>query len=388
MKKILGIVVEFNPLHNGHLYFINEAKRIINPDVTIAVMSSSFAMRGDVMVIDKFTRTKLMLEFGIDIVLELPFISAVQSTDYFCFNAINILNSFNITHLAFGAELANLEKLRTLNYIISQKSFQKYIKDSLDKGHSYPTSALKSLKQLTNDQELIENFSLPNNTLALGYLKAIDKLGGNIEVIPIKRIYANYYDEIPTHSQIASANAIRNLMIENKPFTQYLPEKLHNISFANLKLAEDNLFLLLKHTFNVVPLSKIKTFFGVNEGIENRIANFLDKTTNYQELISLIETKRYPKNRIKRTLLHIILQTPKQFENQYHSYLRILGFSKQGEKYIKTLPKETKEKIVSNLKNITNCDIINIELQASKLYSLITNNNSFYLNEFIGPIKI
>lgn len=83
MKKILGIVVEFNPLHNGHLYFINEAKRIINPDVTIAVMSSSFAMRGDVMVIDKFTRTKLMLEFGIDIVLELPFISAVQSTDYF-----------------------------------------------------------------------------------------------------------------------------------------------------------------------------------------------------------------------------------------------------------------------------------------------------------------
>ena len=123
--------------------FINEAKRIINPDVTIAVMSSSFAMRGDVMVIDKFTRTKLMLEFGIDIVLELPFISAVQSTDYFCFNAINILNSFNITHLAFGAELANLEKLRTLNYIISQKSFQKYIKDSLDKGHSYPTVALK-----------------------------------------------------------------------------------------------------------------------------------------------------------------------------------------------------------------------------------------------------
>lgn len=387
MKKILGIIVEFNPLHNGHLYFINEAKKELNPDVTIAVVSSSFTMRGDVMVMDKFDRTKFMLEAGIDLILELPFISAVQSSDYFCYNAIKILNSFNITHLAFGAELQSLNKLLTLYDLINQDAFHSYLKTSLDMGHSYPTSSLKALKKLTKDQELINNFSLPNNTLALGYINAINKINPNINIITIKRINSNFYDEAPTNENIASANAIRKLMIENKEYKNFIPEFMHRYQFINQQQAEENLLLLLRHTFNMLSLSQISSFLGVNEGIENRIANLLPHATTYQELISLIETKRYPKNRIKRTLLHIILQTPKEYENKANYYLRILGFNKKGEKHLSTLSQEIKEKLLSNLKNMTNHDIINMELKASRLYSLITNNKEFYKQEFSGPIK-
>ena len=114
MKTVLGMILELNPLHNGHKYFIDEAKRKVNPDVTIAIFSTNFSMRGDIMVIDKFTKTKLALEMGIDVVLELPFLGAVASADFFAYNSVKSLADFGITDLAFGVEFNNLENLNQM----------------------------------------------------------------------------------------------------------------------------------------------------------------------------------------------------------------------------------------------------------------------------------
>lgn len=386
MKKVLGIIVEFNPLHNGHLYFINEAKQKVKPDVVIAVMSSSFTMRGDIMVINKFDRTKIMLDYGIDIVLELPFISGVQSADYFCFNAINILNSFNITHLAFGAELARIDKLLTLKDLVDNPLFDFHLKSSLKKGHSYPNSALKAIKELTTDEELISNFNLPNNTLGIGYLRAIDKINPNIQVELIKRVAANFYDTTASDSTIASANAIRQMMRKSESFASFIPKSLLDYKFINQEEAEERLLFILKFIFNNYPLENFKNVLGVNEGIENRINNFLLEARSFEHLVSLIETKRYPKNRIKRTLLHLIINTPKEYENTYLSYLRILGMNKVGKKHLSSLSEEAKSKIITSYKNIEKSDIIDIELRVTKLYGLITGNDQLYYEEFKVPI--
>ena len=142
MKKVLGLILELNPYHNGHEYFINKAIDEIKPNVVIAIISSNFMMRGDPMIMDKFYKTKLLLNNNIDLVVELAFISGVNSSDYFTKNAVNILNDFGVTDICFGAELADLNKLNTLVDLNMSDDFNNEIKKHLEKGFSYSTSSL------------------------------------------------------------------------------------------------------------------------------------------------------------------------------------------------------------------------------------------------------
>ena len=151
MKKVLGLILELNPYHNGHKYFINEAINKIKPDVTIAIISSSFMMRGDPMIMDKFNKTKVLLNENIDLVVELPFISGVNNSNYFCANAIKILNEFNVTDICFGAEIDDLDQLYKLVEINESLQFEENIKKYLNLGFSYSTASNKAILDITND---------------------------------------------------------------------------------------------------------------------------------------------------------------------------------------------------------------------------------------------
>lgn len=377
--KVLGLVVEFNPFHNGHKYFIEKAKEEIIPDITIAIMSSSFSMRGDPMVIDKWSRAKFALDNGIDIILELPYLASVNSADYFCFNAINSLIDFGITDIAFGVELDNLVKLNQIKNIINSDSYNMIIKEHLNKGNSYSSSSFLAIKELTNDQEILDLYSLPNNTLAIGYLKAIEKSNKNINITLIKRIANNYYDENITNDKINSATSLRNLITEKTDISNYT-----NIDYPylNPKSAEDALFELLKYNFIISTPEQLKKISGVNEGIENRINSFINVAKNYQDLIKLVQTRRYSINRIKRVFLNIILNINKEYENKYHYYLRILGMNKQGISYVNTLPKDIRKQIITNFKNLEDNYLVSNELKATKLFCLINNRQDLFINEF------
>lgn len=380
--KVLGLVLELNPFHKGHQYFIDEAKKQINPDLTIAVISSSFSMRGEPMVIDKWEKSKIALNHGIDMVIELPFLSSVCSADYFCYNAIKSLVSFNITDLAFGVELNNLEKLLKIKEIINTEAFNLNIKTYLDKGFSYGNSSYKALAEMTNDKEIIDNYSLPNNTLAIGYLNSLEKLNANVNITLIKRISNNYYDEEINDTPINSATSLRNLLISNIDISDYTPNI--NYPYFNPVISNNNLLFILRYLFNTLDISVFQKFLGVNEGIENRIKSFINQVTTYDELISNVQTRRYPANRIKRTLLYIILNIDKAHENNYHNYLRILSMNQKGKKYVNTLSKEIKKQIITSFKNQNNY-LVNIELQASKLFGLINNQPELYLQEYNVP---
>jgi len=380
--KVLGLIVELNPFHNGHKYFIDEAIKKVQPDVVIAISSSSFTMRGEAMVMDKWEKTKIVLNYGIDIFVELPFISGVANADYFCYNAIAILNMLQITDLAFGVELADIDKLNTLLDITTSQSFNNIVKKNLDNGHSYATSHVKALKELGLDEEMILNYSLPNNTLALGYLKSIKKINPNIKPTIIKRIKNNYYDEKIIDGKINSATAIRNLLSLGQSIKTYTPPI--DYPYFNPLLLQNNLFYLVKYYLYMHSPNQLQKFYGVNEGIENRLYTFIDKATNYAEFIELVKSKRYSANRIRRLLLYILLEIPKEYEQQYMHYLRILGMNSLGEKYINTIPKNIKKEIITTFKNQNN-ELVNIELKASKLYTLITNKPYLYLQEFSIP---
>lgn len=383
MKTILGLILELNPLHNGHKYFIDEAKRKVKPDVTIAIFSTNFSMRGDIMVLNKFDKARIALEMGIDIVLELPFLGAVASADYFAYNAVKSLSDLGVTDLAFGVELNDLVKLKEMKDLMATENYNDQVKKNLALGISFSTSTFKAVSAITADEEIIKNFALPNNTLAIQYLAAIDKIDPKINITLVKRRDNDYFSTETTGS-LSSATSIRELLAEDKDISAYIPK--YQASFTNLTRAYDILYQVIKYKLSIESLDVINNFLGISEGIENRIISMLLETSDYDSLVKAIQTKRYPANRIKRLLLHILLETPKEYSNMYFNYLRILSMNSLGKKYVSSLSKETKAKIITNVKK--HLDDVNViyELKATKLFSLLVDNPKLYLEEFKMPI--
>lgn len=381
MKKILGLILELNPFHLGHEYFINEAKKIVNPDVTIGVVSSNFTMRGEPMVMDKFQKTKLLIDNSIcDLVMELPFISCINSSDYFTNNSINILKDLKVTDICFGAEVDNINILYDIINILKTEQYNHLLKEYLNKGFSYATSSFKAIQAITDNIDILKNYPLPNNTLAIGYLKAIE--GTNITPHLVKRIDNDYYESQVNDTGFSSARALRNALDNNENIDKYIPIFSYNFSFYKPSVLNNNLYYLFKYRLLKEDLNSIS---GVNEGIENRLQNFI-YLNSYEEYVKNVQTKRYQENKIKRLILNILLNIPKKMENTYSYYLRIMGMNVIGKKYINTLPKDIKNNIITSFKNNNN-EIVKIELTSTKLYGIICNNNELYNEEFKVPYR-
>lgn len=385
-RKVLGLILELNPPHNGHKYFIDKAKELINPDYIVAVISSNFSMRGDIMVLDKFSKTNIALEMGIDLIIELPTVLACSSADYFAYNAVNLLSKLNVTDIVFGAECNSIDDLNKLSNIITTTEYNLLLKDYLDKGFSYNTSSNKALSSFIDNNDLINQFSLPNNTLGIQYINAIKKINPLINYSIIKRIDNNYFDENIT-GEISSATSIRNLIKENKSVNNYVFSNIY--PFINLNNAYNNLFAILKYNLLFKDKSELKGILGVNEGIESRLINIINTTNNYDEFINNAVTKRYTINKIKRILINIILGIKEKSNICYNNtdlLIRVLGFNSKGKKYISLLPKNVKQNIITTLKNVDN-NIYNIELKSTILYGIITNNTQIYKQEYNIPIR-
>lgn len=381
-KKILGLILEINPFHNGHKYFIDKAKEIVNPDLTIAIITTSFSMRADISVIDKFEKAKLLLENGIDLVLELPFVYANNSASFFASSSISILNNMHITHLAFGAELDDLAKLEQLEKIQSSENFKLNLKKYLDKGNSYPTSSLKALMEETTSKELINNYPLSNNTLAINYLQAIKKINDKIKPVIIKRIDNDYNSKEAIKNHLASATSLREMIRLKQDISSFIPA--YQYDFIDIDNAYDNLYRLLKYQ---MLMKKEINNANVKEGIENRLNSFID-ANNFDDFIKNVQTKRYSISRIKRTILDIVLDIDKKYEDidTYLPYNRVLASNSLGLKYLKgkDIINNTKKLLESDNKELK--EILEYELKTTKLYDLITNKNTFK-NEFIFMVK-
>ena len=357
--KIVGIIVEYNPLHNGHVYHVNEIKRLAKPDLIIAVMSGSITMRGDLSIHDKFNKAREALLNSVDIVIELPMVYAVERADIFSKNSIDLLSYMNVDEIWIGSEENN-----TLLY---EKYYKEEINTTPINGESYKSASFKQMPFSSND------------ILGYGYYKAIRDNGYNIKLNTIKRECSNYLDSTPSHNSIASALAIRgNLSL----IKDYCPSYV-----SGEALAEERLFPYLKYKILTSTPSELKEIFFVDEGIENKLIEIKGYNT-LNDFIKHLTSKRYTSTRIKRMLMYILFNIKRADINDILKdripYVRVLGYSKNGKEYINKIKKDIL--IYTNIKEGLHKSL-DIELRISRLLDYIYNLDLFTLEQK-GPQTI
>lgn len=363
--KAIGLIVEYNPFHNGHLHHINEAKKRSQADVIIAVMSGSFSMRGNIAPINKFEKTKIALNHGIDLVIELPFLYTNQSADNFAYNAVYLLNQLNVDEIYFGSETDDIENLKKTAFLLDSEIYNQALKKYLHL--SYPIANDLALEDL--------GFTNPssNDSLAIQYIRAINKLHSKIKPYSIKRIDSSYNDIVPTSENIASATAIRQL----KDISPYVPDDVNDIYLQRGFISDDMLFPYLKYKLKITDFASI-------HGFDDSLANLFSKAKieNPEDLDSLV-SKRYTRSRINRLLLNVLLDI-KKYPINNPSYIRVLGMNTKGQAYLNTIKKNISIPLIVKVKEGINKDL-NIELKASKIFSLL---DDIYTLEFQKPIII
>lgn len=390
MKKY-GLVGEFNPFHNGHKYILDFVKDNFDPDLLATVMSSSFVQRGEPAMLSKWSRSEMAIKNGINLVIELPFIFACQNAEIFATAGIKILNDMGIDYIFFGSEDDDISKFYKVAKasLISSKTVDDLIQKELKKGNSFIQSRNLALKKsgILNEEE-IEFMSSPNNILGIEYVKASIKEDLDLEFIPIKRKLIDHDSDI-IKSNFASASKIRKLHSNQNNISNLVPsitlDKLKKESLVD----ESLLYSIFK--FDILNnLDNIRNTMDYEDGIENRILNFIDLATDVEDLAEKVSSKRITKSRVKRIILNSLVRVEKTevFELlNTLEYYRILGFDIIGQKYLSDLEVNT----ITNYKETNSSSdnikkIATIENKATNLYSILRNeklNLDFKTNPII-----
>lgn len=364
MNKVVGIVTEYNPFHNGHLYQINKIKEKYEDATIVVVCSSSFTQRGDTSILNKFDKAKVALNNGVNLVVELPYVYSTQSSDIFASAAIKILNYLKVDTICFGTERDSIDEIKKCaDTQLNNPEYDKIVKEQLDLGINYPTALNKALKKLIGI-EITE----PNDLLALSYIKEIIKNKYNIEIFSIKR--TNDFHDINSNEMIVSASNIRNKLINNIDIKDKVPSDVYEI-LKNIKF-NNKYFEFLKYKIN--SESDLEKYLDVDEGLSSRIRNSIDKSNSLEELIQNIKTKRYTYNKISRMLNHILCSFTKDERDQVKTieYIRILGFDEVGQKHLNSIKDDIDIKILNKFD--TSYKGLEIEKRVSSIYSMIMSN--------------
>lgn len=389
-----GIIVEYNPLHNGHVYHLNKAKQLTNCDSIIAVMSGNFVQRGEPAIINKWARTKAALLSGADLVIELPVIYSTSSAEGFAFGAVSILNSLGIIdNICFGSEIGDIEKLYYISKILYEEPEEyKYIlKNYIKSGLSFPLSRQKSLYKYIIDKndvnvniKDIENIiKNPNNILSIEYIKSLIKLNSKIKPYTIKRIVNNYNDEKLT-GIISSATSIRKNFY-NEEIKNALPEYCYEIIKEEISNGRAPVILndfsnILFYKLRYEDIKFISSIVDVSEGLEYKIKRASEDSISINELIENIKSKRYTSTRIKRILIYSLLGITKEiYQSKIKSpaeYIRILGFNNKGKEIIKEIRKKCPLPIITNPSN-KDIHFLEYDIRATDLYVLGYKNNIY-----------
>lgn len=366
--RVVGIVAEYNPFHYGHLYQIRKVKEMYPDSIIIAIISTNYTQRGGFSLINKWDKTRICLNYGIDMVVELPTLYTTQGADMFAYGAISILNMLHIDTLVFGMECDDVEYLiKAAKTQINNSKYDELVQKYLLTGVNYPTALGNALKEMigyTTDK--------PNDLLAISYIKEIIKNNYKIEPVGIKR--TNDYHGKEIKSSIVNASLIRDMLDKNMDVSKYVP--IETYKCLNMKNF-DNGYLLLKYNISNNE-NRLYEYLTVDEGIENRILKYYKDCDNWCELVNLIKTRRYTYNKVNRMLMHILLNI-KKIDNDKEIYLRVLGFNDIGRNYLKQIKKDID--VINTCKQGIN-KALDIEINATYIYSLVTGDNSLIEREY------
>lgn len=363
MEKI-GIICEYNPFHNGHLYHLNYIKKKYKNSLIILVMSGQFCQRGDLSVINTWDKTKIALEAGIDIVIELPYFYAAQAADLFAYGAISLLNQMGVSRIIFGSETNDKDKL--INYAKTQLTdeYNLKVKNYLKDGLTYPQASAIAL-----DDKL---FNQPNDILGLCYIKEIIKNNYPIEIETIKR--TNDYNELSLNNEISSATSIRDALEKGLDISKCVPDySLKYIKNNNL----NNYYKYLQYRI-INEKNDILKYHLVDEKLIKRIIDNIEDSHSFDELILNIKTKNYTYNYLKRVLINILLGITKEDIKNKKDYIRLLGLSKNGKEYFNSIKNNLSLPVITSYTN----DKDNLLYLNTKIINTLSLEDKDYLKDF------
>lgn len=364
----VGIIAEYNPFHNGHLYHLLKTKELFPDDVLIVILSGNFMQRGETSVINKWDKANIVLNYGADIVVELPFPFATQSADFFAKGSIQLLDALHVNNLVFGSESNDIESLIELaNIQLESNKYKNLVKSYLKDGTSYPASLSKALFMASG-----KSTTTPNDILGVSYIKEIIRQKSNITPFCIKR--TNDYHNAKLENEITSATSIRKSLKNNGDLKKYVPLETYNKLNSNLSFIEDY-YQYLKYQI-IINIDSLDKFQTVDEGIENRIKKHILNSNTLEELIMNIKTKRYTYNRIRRMLTHIMCNFTKEEAKNFTNieYVRILGFNKKGQAYLNQIKKNIKIPLLTNFSREKN-NMLDLEFRTTCVYASIFNDD-------------
>ena len=313
MPKVLGIIAEYNPFHNGHMYHIKKSIEQTKADYVIAVMSGNFVQRGNTSIVDKWTKTRMALANGVDLVIELPTVYSVSSAENFAEGAIKVLDAMKIVDcLSFGMEAKDISILNNVANVLytEPKEYMTILNHELKKGLSYPKARENAAMMYLNDIKKYANvMSGANNILGIEYLKALKKLKSPIIPVGVKREKVLYNDQTIV-DEFASATAIRNMILrgEFSDVQKVMPQKSYSIMADELRKGHYVLDLSkfqkeIIYNLRKMTLEEIANLADVTEGLENAIKNAAESCNNIYDLINMVKSKRYTQTRIQRILI-------------------------------------------------------------------------------------
>lgn len=412
--KVVGLITEYNPFHNGHKYHIEEAKKKTNADYVVVIMSGNFVQRGTPAIMDKYLRTKMALIEGVDLVIELPVCYATASAEYFALGAISILDKLGIvTDLCFGSECGDLSILKDIARLLLQetKEYKKLLTQYLKEGKTYPEARVEAIKN-SSPIDYSHILSSPNNILGIEYMKALLTLNSNINPVTITRITAHYHSKDLTNIKkmdspvgktdthigitdtvgaISSATAIRNVLKESTEIgllKSHLPPCVYDIMNENhlktFPVFEDDFSLLLNYKLMTENQSSLTKYTDITSDLSYRIDNLAHSSLSFTKLGQLIKSRQLTLTRVNRVLSHILLNLQEEEFKTYNTtgygkYARILGFRKTSSHLIRqivnneTIPVITK---VADAKNVL--DPISLNMLHEDIFSAHLYNHVVY----------
>ncbi|MFF2482695.1 nucleotidyltransferase [Paenibacillus sp. NPDC058071] len=359
--RTVGLIVEYNPFHNGHQYHLQQSRKITGADAVVAVMSGHFLQRGEPAVMDKWARAETALRGGCDLVIELPAAYATQAAEWFAYGAVALLEATGVVDaFCFGTESGELDAMRLAAKTMAAEppAFRASLKDKLDAGIAYPSAYSAAttdyLMSIREHEAAAFPFDKPNHTLGLHYLLAWERLGGQMEPYTIRREKSEYNQTTFTDNAIASATAIRKLLFDKRELTgskPFVPDTTYRIlerewAAERSPVHWDHFVQTLLHGLVTRTAAQLRELREISEGLEHRMAGVLPTLadTSFETLLGALKTKRYTRTKLQRALLSVLLNHRKEdFTTDKLAsgveYIRVLGFTDKGRELLKRMKK-------------------------------------------------
>ena len=408
MSKVLGIIAEYNPFHNGHLYHIKKSIEETGASSVICVMSGNFVQRGNTSIVDKWTKTKMALANGVDLVLELPTIYSVSSAENFAEGAIRLLDSLKIVDtISFGMEAKDIASLNNIANVLytEPKEYTTILEHELRKGVSFPKARENAVMMYLNDIKQYANILTgSNNILAIEYLKAIKKLKSKLNPIGIRREKVLHNDEIII-DDFASATAIRKMIATGQfsDIQKVMPKSSYALLADELRKGHYVLDLSkfqkeIIYNLRKMSVEEIAQLVDVSEGLENAIKNAANSSNNLVDFVNIVKSKRYTQTRIQRILIYALLGITNSKMLAFKKavpYARVLGFNENGKQIISQIAKKNKKvqivtsvkKYMDESKNKVLKEMLETDILATNVYTLGYEKDSWsnldYTNKLV-----